>query len=752
MIQIRDLAACLLVAICVANTTFAEKTLYFSTSQGDAFEFNLELEEPDLLVDGAAGSIRGVIVQNNRIIFSDQTSNSLRVKTVGADDVSTYAAGIDGDLYSYDGSIFVRDGNSLRRIEAVNGQISESEEIPFEHQHLHFQSGFIFGTDGYGSQGNVVRKYNLSNGSVSNLIVDGSYRISGLTGDPVSSKIFVGTEGENGERALISMNEDGSDQRVLLDRRTNGEFYGAEGAIYADGKIFWRNWPGIASFDLARGEMTIVVEVTTVHQIAYDAINERLYWGGSGPVIHYRSLHGANIDGTDLRLEAQVQNDSVEHIKKNPFSNHLYYNDPAKHEFYIIDLDSRERVLLSAAGGEPPYGHVIQNFEPLSPTSLLITAYTPRINSPYLYLADVQVPMNLEPVNNFSDYVGYEEFKFLDRSEVATIPSFVTYRRGFLRGYYPAESGEVEGQLFLGKDLLEIGGGGRTHIQIDDARGLIYWSDYDGIHRTTRQGLERETLVPEVYGTFALDYENGDIYFPSYDRDRREHLVSRYSPAANTVEAVFPVPAPVRHLSLAIDSDNDGTDDVVDLCPENPEKALTNACGCSIPDTDSDGDGTPDCNESCPADSLKVEAGACGCGVEEVDTNQNSIADCLITTEAYFYLQELRNSIRQLKHSSVLRGKKKKLQPQQEVRATARKSLSELNAILKSVDKKQLFNVSGKRLKELLKNFRVSTKAAIKGPNAGSRESKKQAIKAIRKLTKGMRKPGSQELKILPAF
>ncbi len=76
------------------------------------------------------------------------------------------------------------------------------------------------------------------------------------------------------------------------------------------------------------------------------------------------------------------------------------------------------------------------------------------------------------------------------------------------------------------------------------------------------------------------------------------------------------------------DSDNDGTTDCFDNCPNDPGKTEPGVCGCGTPDTDSDGDGTPDCNDDCPADPGKVVPGACGCGVPDVDSDGDGTLDC----------------------------------------------------------------------------------------------------------------------------
>jgi len=76
------------------------------------------------------------------------------------------------------------------------------------------------------------------------------------------------------------------------------------------------------------------------------------------------------------------------------------------------------------------------------------------------------------------------------------------------------------------------------------------------------------------------------------------------------------------------DTDNDGTGNVCDFCPVDPDKVLPGSCGCGIPETDTDNDGIPDCNDLCETDPGKTEPGICGCGVAENDLDADSTPDC----------------------------------------------------------------------------------------------------------------------------
>ncbi|MBK8268216.1 MAG: hypothetical protein IPK83_07870 [Planctomycetes bacterium] len=77
-----------------------------------------------------------------------------------------------------------------------------------------------------------------------------------------------------------------------------------------------------------------------------------------------------------------------------------------------------------------------------------------------------------------------------------------------------------------------------------------------------------------------------------------------------------------------IDTDNDGTPDCSDGCPNDPNKTAPGQCGCGVADTDTDNDGTADCNDGCPNDPNKIAPGQCGCGVADTDTDSDGTADC----------------------------------------------------------------------------------------------------------------------------
>jgi hypothetical protein len=77
------------------------------------------------------------------------------------------------------------------------------------------------------------------------------------------------------------------------------------------------------------------------------------------------------------------------------------------------------------------------------------------------------------------------------------------------------------------------------------------------------------------------------------------------------------------------DTDNDGTLDCQDACPNDAAKTEAGVCGCGVADTDSDGDGTLDCNDGCSNDPGKTAPGQCGCGVADTDSDGDGVVNCL---------------------------------------------------------------------------------------------------------------------------
>ena len=77
------------------------------------------------------------------------------------------------------------------------------------------------------------------------------------------------------------------------------------------------------------------------------------------------------------------------------------------------------------------------------------------------------------------------------------------------------------------------------------------------------------------------------------------------------------------------DTDGDGANDCVDLCPNDPAKQAPGQCGCGVADTDGDGDGVANCVDGCPNDPAKSAPGVCGCGNPDTDGDGDGVANCV---------------------------------------------------------------------------------------------------------------------------
>jgi len=91
---------------------------------------------------------------------------------------------------------------------------------------------------------------------------------------------------------------------------------------------------------------------------------------------------------------------------------------------------------------------------------------------------------------------------------------------------------------------------------------------------------------------------------------------------------------------IPLDSDGDGTIDLEDRCPKDPNKTFPGIGGCGVSDEDYDGDGTIDAQDGCPKDRNKTSPGSSGCGVS--DTEQISPKDPEILDKAKPFINALK--------------------------------------------------------------------------------------------------------------
>ncbi|MDD9891335.1 MAG: thrombospondin type 3 repeat-containing protein [Gammaproteobacteria bacterium] len=85
----------------------------------------------------------------------------------------------------------------------------------------------------------------------------------------------------------------------------------------------------------------------------------------------------------------------------------------------------------------------------------------------------------------------------------------------------------------------------------------------------------------------------------------------------------------VETFPAVADDDEDGVDNVQDLCPNTPAGELVNADGCAESQLDDDGDGVSNAIDACPATPNGEDANADGCSLSQLDTDSDGVNDAI---------------------------------------------------------------------------------------------------------------------------
>jgi len=121
------------------------------------------------------------------------------------------------------------------------------------------------------------------------------------------------------------------------------------------------------------------------------------------------------------------------------------------------------------------------------------------------------------------------------------------------------------------------------------------------IFRSKRQNFE----LSVIDGTGSGKYPNGTevpieadekhgFLFSHWSGDTSNLISKDTSQSFIVVEQDIVLKA--EYIESYTDTDSDGTPDIYDDCPIDPNKVLKGVCGCGIEDIDHDGDGIPDCD------------------------------------------------------------------------------------------------------------------------------------------------------------
>jgi subtilisin family serine protease/Leucine-rich repeat (LRR) protein len=78
-----------------------------------------------------------------------------------------------------------------------------------------------------------------------------------------------------------------------------------------------------------------------------------------------------------------------------------------------------------------------------------------------------------------------------------------------------------------------------------------------------------------------------------------------------------------------LDSDSDGVNDALDLCPDTPAGSSVNGNGCALSQLDSDSDGVNDTLDLCPDTPAGSSVNASGCAPSQLDSDGDGVNDTL---------------------------------------------------------------------------------------------------------------------------
>ena len=208
--------------------------------------------------------------------------------------------------------------------------------------------------------------------------------------------------------------------------------------------------------------------------------------------------------------------------------------------------------------------------------------------------------------------------------------------------------GNVAWELTIGEEGKVGGENGQAVAYLPDGSIVILHTDYyDAVTRLTKIGPNMlptgdftfdpvDVLAGEpVTFTSDVDDEDGTITHMTWQfgtgEGDPETTTSSTIDHTYTRSGTYTVTLTAYDNSggeLIVTHDVTVTGEVVDNCPDDPDKIEPGVCGCGVPDTDTDTDGTPDCIDNCPDDINKTEPGICGCGVADTDTDLDGTADC----------------------------------------------------------------------------------------------------------------------------
>ena len=200
------------------------------------------------------------------------------------------------------------------------------------------------------------------------------------------------------------------------------------------------------------------------------------------------------------------------------------------------------------------------------------------------------------------------------------------------------EFGSVAGTVFDDEDNDGIHDGGEDGIE--GVSVSLYTAGDDGtVGNSDDEFVKADTTASD--GTYLIEDVVADDYYILFARPTGYTFTLQDQGADDTVDSdadeeegytdefTVAVSTDVENVDagLIVDSDDDGTADAADGCPDDADKTAAGDCGCGERDTDTDDDGIADCNDNCPDDENANQHDYDGDGIGDACDNCPSVAN-----------------------------------------------------------------------------------------------------------------------------
>ena len=340
----------------------------------------------------------------------------------------------------------------------------------------------------------------------------------------------------------------------------------------------------------------------------------KIYWSNQGTD---NSIYRANLDGSNI--EKIFQSGPGEEIPGSlvidDINNKLYWYDVFNLSLKRSDLDGSN---LESVIDNVPNGLFSLNINPFNGKlywidfDLQINEYTIGDMSPNVF-PKVAFGITVAPQLDIAFFGGIEDIFEISLDDL-----------------------NFNEDVYIPFDALV------DALGFNHATTTLYWHSFQGNSIKRRNYFSpspENTFIqfsPESFSPKAFTFDrSGDNVFWA-DGSAAILRANTNLPMTSPIEVIKENPGRTEDpVSIAVscgffapDTDDDGTPDCADQCPNDSNKTTFGFCGCGNLETDTDADGTPDCVDQCPNDSSKTAPGVCGCGKAEVFFNTENGPVC----------------------------------------------------------------------------------------------------------------------------